>query len=171
MRGNDPELYAKYYEAFEKRSAEVSQGLTEMRRQAQELGLDTKDIDALLAALDARAQQADQQHDQACYAKDSEHQAAFLPLGKMAEQDEECSDQKRSQVDGRIEPHADGNRQRLARLLRVDERALLSGYTSRRPRPDRPRRAEPTARQLSQAPGTGLFPFLGPLLQVVQPLT
>src|SRR5512140_3649015 len=38
LRGNDPELYAKYYEAFEKRSAEVSQGLAEMRRQAQELG-------------------------------------------------------------------------------------------------------------------------------------
>ncbi len=50
LRGNDSELYAKYYEAFEKRSAEVSQGLSEMRRQAQELGMDTKDIDALLAA-------------------------------------------------------------------------------------------------------------------------
>ncbi len=50
LRGNDPELYAKYYEAFEKRSTDVSQGLSEMRKQAQELGMDTKDIDTLLAA-------------------------------------------------------------------------------------------------------------------------
>ncbi len=50
LRGNDPELYAKYLEAFEKQNADVVRGLTEMRRQAQELGMDVKNIDALLAA-------------------------------------------------------------------------------------------------------------------------
>jgi len=50
LRGNDPDLYAKYYEAFEKRNADVSRGLAEMRKQAQELGLDTKSIDGLLTA-------------------------------------------------------------------------------------------------------------------------
>lgn len=50
LRGNDPELYAKYHDAFEKRSAEVSQTLAEMRGQAAELGMGTGDIDTLLAA-------------------------------------------------------------------------------------------------------------------------
>ena len=50
LRGNDPELYAKYYGAFEMRAAEVRQILAQMRKQAQELGMDTRDIDSLLAA-------------------------------------------------------------------------------------------------------------------------
>ena len=50
LRGNDPELYAKYYDAFEKRTAEVSQGLAQMRSLADELGMATNDIDTLLAA-------------------------------------------------------------------------------------------------------------------------
>ncbi|MDD5058732.1 MAG: HAMP domain-containing methyl-accepting chemotaxis protein [Sideroxydans sp.] len=50
LRGNDPDLYAKYYDAFEKRSADVGLGLSDMRKQAAELGLDTKNIDTLLAA-------------------------------------------------------------------------------------------------------------------------
>ncbi len=50
LRGNDTELYAKHFDAFEKRTVDVSQGLSEMRKQAAELGLDTKDIDTLLAA-------------------------------------------------------------------------------------------------------------------------
>jgi DNA primase len=45
-------------------------------------------------------------------------------------------------------------RQRLARLLRVDERALVSGYAPRRGRPERPRRSEPAGSAPSrQAPG------------------
>src|SRR5512143_41472 len=45
LRGNDPELYAKYYGNFENRNADVRQGLSDMRKQAIELGLDTKGID------------------------------------------------------------------------------------------------------------------------------
>ncbi len=50
LRGNDPELYAKYFEAFEKRDAEVRNELAVMQKQAAILHFDTKDVDVLLTA-------------------------------------------------------------------------------------------------------------------------
>jgi methyl-accepting chemotaxis protein len=50
LRGNDPDLYAKHHDGFEKRAADVAQGLAALRRAGMQLQYGTKDIDALLAA-------------------------------------------------------------------------------------------------------------------------
>jgi methyl-accepting chemotaxis protein len=50
LRGNDPELFAKYHDAFLKRTADVSQGLTDLRATGEKVGFPSKDIDDLLAA-------------------------------------------------------------------------------------------------------------------------
>ncbi len=50
LRGNDQDLYAKYYDAFEKRTSDVSQGLADLRGAGVSIGFNTKAIDELLAA-------------------------------------------------------------------------------------------------------------------------